>query len=383
MKAKVQSNPDLETIVNGNTIFAFDLYNKLKKIEGNLFFSPHSISTALAMTYAGARGNTEKQMAQTLHFTLEQAQLHPAFASMEAKLNSVQQKGSVQLRVANSLWPQKGYAFLEAFLTLTKKYYGVLITPVDYRDTKAARSKINTWVEEKTENKIKELIKPGVLDASAVLVLVNAIYFKGDWASQFQKSLTKNACFWTTPDRSITVPMMTQQDKFKYAANDTLQILELPYDGDDLSMIVLLPKQIDGLTELQNALTVDNLERWNGQLRTTEVQVFLPKFKTSSQFGLGKTLISMGMSDAFSGEADFSGMTGNRELSIGAVIHKAFVDVNEEGTEAAAATAVVMFKAIVEPPPIFRVDHPFIFLIRDNHTGSVLFIGRVVNPGKY
>lgn len=375
---------DTETTVKGNTAFAIDLYEKLKGAKGNLFFSPYSISTALAMTYAGARGNTENQMAQTLHFTLHQKQLHPAFASLEAGLNAVQERGNIQLNVANALWPQKGYVFLEEFLALTKEFYGVLITPVDYNgDREAARAKINAWVEGKTANKIKDLIGPGILDVLTRLVLVNAIYFKGNWASQFNEKQTTDAPFWLASGESIETPLMAQQRSFRYAGYEGLQVLELPYIGDTLSMIVLLPNKIDGLVELESSLTVENLEKWIGHLWMTEVQVFLPKFKLSSQFRLDGTLKSMGMRDAFDmNKADFSGMDGKENwLYIGAAIHKAFVEVNEEGTEAAAATAVlVLGKSISMPPPIFRTDHPFVFLIRDNPSGSILFFGRVVNP---
>jgi serine protease inhibitor len=376
---------DLETVVKANTLFALDLYAELKAVEGNLFFSPYSISTALAMTHAGARGSTEAQMAQVLHFSLGQGRLHPAFASLEAKLKAVQEKGHIQLKVANALWPQEGYAFLEDYLALTKKYYGVLLTPVDYRETEAARQKINAWVEEQTQDKIKELIRPGILDVLTRLVLVNAIYFKGDWKSQFQPALTKPAPFWVTPREKIQTPTMTQRQRFRYAERDGLQVLELPYAGDDVSMLLLLPEKVDGLGRLEDALTPENLDRWTRPLEEKEVQVFLPKFKESSQFRLEKTLASMGMVDAFEmDKADFSGMDGRKWLYIAAVIHQAFVEVNEEGTEAAAATAVVIkarsAPGVSRPPLIFRADHPFVFLMRDNRTGSILFLGRMVNP---
>ena len=381
-----KENLDIEAIVRGNATFAFDLYGKLREAKGNLFFSPYSISTALAMTYAGARGNTEKQLAQTLHFTLGQGRVHPAFASLEARLNAVQGKGHIQLSVANAMWPQRGYAFLEEFLALTRKYYGVLVTSLDYNsDLEAARTKINTWVEGKTANKIKDLIVPGILDPLTRLVLVNAIYFKGNWANQFKKRLTKDAPFWIAPEKSLKVPMMIQKQKFRYGERDDLQILELPYTGNDLSMVVLLPRKVDGLAELEKTLTVGSLEKWTRRLIKKEVQVIFPRFKMDSQFELGKTLALMGVIDAFfEDRADFSGMDGRKPwLYISAVIHKAFVDVNEEGTEAAAATAGIMkARCSMAPksPPIFRADHPFVFLIRDNHTGSLLFLGRVVNP---
>ncbi|HOS79832.1 MAG TPA: serpin family protein [Anaerolineae bacterium] len=376
-----RSHSSVETVVQGNTQFAFALYQKFRAEKGNLFFSPYSISTALAMTYAGARGNTAVQMAQALHFLLEQEQLHPAFASLEDRLSNIGRKGQIQLKVANALWPQVGYPFLEEFLALTKQYYGVLITAVDYADTETARGIINAWVEEKTEKKIQELIPPRILDAWTRLVLVNAVYFKGNWASQFNQGRTSDAPFWVTPDESVQVPMMTQEHEFRYGESDGLQILELPYAGDDLSMVVLLPREIDGLAKLEGSLTVENLGIWTRNLWKAEVRVFLPRFEITFPFRLDDTLKSMGMVDAFGDNADFSGMDGRKWLYIAAVLHKAFVAVNEEGTEAAAATAVVMKgRSLTPPPPVFRADHPFVFLIRENGTGSILFLGRVVNP---
>jgi len=377
-------DPDLEAVVQGNNQFALDLYGHLKGTAGNLFLSPYSISTALAMTYAGARGDTEAQMAQTLHFTLAGKRLHAAFASLQAELDAVQEGGQVLLRVANALWPQTGYPFLETFLAVIRQYYGVSVTPVDYvGDTEGARQRINAWAEEKTEHKIKDLIGPGILDDLTRLVLANAIYFKGNWANQFEERLTEDAAFWVTPTAKVRVPIMTQKREYRYAQHGGIQILELPYVGDDVSMIVLLPAEIGGLAELEEAMTHETLEKWTSHLREQEVIVFLPRFKMESSFRLDAALISMGMTDAFDvARADFSGMDGRQQwLYIGAVIHKAFVDVNEEGTEAAAATAVVMqARSLPLPPSTFRADHPFIFLIRDNHTGSILFMGRVVNP---
>ena len=373
----------METIVQGNTEFALDLYQKLRTVGGNLFFSPYSISTALAMAYAGARGNTEVQMAQALHFTLDQEQLHPAFALLEAKLSDISEKGHVQLQVANRLWPQVSYPFLEEFLALTKEYYGVLITPVDYGKPKAARETINAWVEEKTQGKIRELIPSGVLDRLTRLVLTNAIYFKGNWAHQFDKTLTENAPFLVTPTETVEVPMMAQKSEFRYTENDTLQILELPYMGNDLSLIVLLPRKVDGLRELEGKLTVEMLRECTSGLWRREVLVFLPRFRLGCGYKLRKTLNAMGMTDAFDeSKANFSGMDGKVHwLYIFNVFHNAFIDVNEEGAEAAAATAAVMKVMSMPPPPAtFRADHPFIFLIRENNTGSLLFLGRVVNP---
>ena len=375
---------DVKTLVDGNTKFAFDLYAKLKEKEGNLFFSPYSISTALAMTYAGARGNTEKQMAEVLHFILKDDSLHSAFLELQTQLNAVQEKGEIELSIANSIWGQEGYDFLKEFLDIINEYYQGKVKLVDFIEAcENARNQINEWVEQKTKDKIKELIKPGILNPLTRLVLVNAIYFKGKWEKEFEKKLTKDTPFWLTPEDSIHCPMMQQKGSFNYCENDSLQILELPYLGDDLSMIVLLPREVDGLKKLENCLTIDNLNKWMN-VSYQEIKVYLPKFKITSGFSLGKTLYDMGMTDAFIPyKADFSGMNGSKELFISKVIHKAFVDVNEEGTEAAAATAVVMLKAVAPKQPIvFRADHPFVFLIRDNHSGSVLFLGRMVDPTK-
>ena len=364
-----------------NNAFALALYAKLRaEDQGNLFLSPYSISTALAMTYAGAKGKTAAEMAEVLHFTVPQEQLHPGFAALTAKLHGDIKKEGYQLRIANRLWGQAGYHFLPTFLQVTRDHYGAELAQVDFaQDTEAARHTINAWVEEKTEEKIKDLLAQGVLDSGTTLVLTNAIYFKGDWQRKFEAKATKDAPFLLTPQKKVTVPMMRQRGKFAYGVVGNVQVLELPYVGKDLSMFVLLPKEVDGLADLEKSLSVETLNTWTSGLREQTVEVLLPKFKMTSGFRLEKVLGAMGMPLAFSDKADFSGMTGQRGLFISAVIHKAFIDVNEEGTEAAAATAVVM-RAPAPPNPIFRADHAFLFLIRDNRTGSILFLGRMMNP---
>lgn len=370
-------------VVQGNTEFALDLYQQLQAEKGNLLFSPYSISIALAMTYAGARGETELQMAQALHFPPAQEELHPAIALLEAKLGEIGAKGSIEIRTANALWPHVRYQFLDEFLKLTREYYGVATTPVDYGEPEAARQTINGWVEGKTEAKIKELIPPGILDPLTRLVLTNAIYFKGNWAHQFAKEMTEDAPFLVTPSETVRVPLMAQKHAFGYGETDDLQTVELPYTGNDLAMVVLLPKKADGLAELEAALTAENLGKWTDNLREREVRVLMPRFKVSQGIELKGILTSMGMADAFdANKANFSGMDGcEGSLYIAAALHKAFVEVNEEGTEAAAATAVVMgLRFAPPPPPTFRADHPFVFMIREKSTGSILFLGRVVNP---
>lgn len=378
-------------VVEGNNQFAADLYVRLKdKTSGNLFFSPYSVSAALAMTLAGAAGETEKQMAEVLHFTVPEAELHQAMARLRENLLADKKKG-YQLRVANRLWGQKGYEFLPEFLQTTRKDYEAELGALDFaRDTEAARREINRWVEQQTVEKIKDLLAPGVLDPSTRLVLTNAIYFKGNWQEKFEKQATKDAPFRISADMEVTVPMMQQTKSFGYRATEDLQVLEMLYAKGELSMIVLLPKEIEELAQLEKKLTQANLQAWTKGLRRQKVIVYVPRFKMTSQFGLKDTLQAMGMTMAFDQrKADFSRMsrmkgTTQGDLYITAVVHKAFVDVNEEGTEAAAATGVVMAPRSApsrpEQPPVFRADHPFLFVIRDNQTGAVLFMGRVANP---
>jgi serpin B len=369
--------------VKGNTAFALDLYAKLRTEDGNLFFSPYSISTALAMTRAGARGDTAAEMDKVLHFTLSQDRLHPAFAALMKQVNGdpSDKKRGYQLSTANALWGQKGFPFKDDFLKLVNDDYDGGLNDVDFKGaTEDARQTINAWVEKQTQDKIKELLLRGVLSVDTRLVLTNAIYFKGDWASQFKKDRTFDSAFHITADKSATVPMMNQEGEFRYSYSPEMQALELPYAGKGLSMVVLLPQKVDGLADLENNLSAEKLDLWLGRLaKVRDLEVSLPKFKATSQFSLKAQLSGMGMPTAFSNGADFSRMA-DAHLFISAVIHKAYIDVNEEGTEAAAATAVVVDGD--SAPPRFWADHPFLFLIRDNRSGSVLFMGRVTDPTK-
>ena len=392
-----KENMSTKIIVNGNNEFALRLFAKLQSTKGNLFFSPYSISTALAMTFAGARGQTESQMAEVLHFPvsanqrmdstsksmLDRQQFAADFGKIIKDLNNRGQKGAYTLTVANALWGQKGYEFLKEFQELIEKSYDGRLNEADFvRAAEAAHKTINDWVEKKTNGKIKNLISQGVLNSMTRLVLTNAIYFKGNWASQFKVDRTKDAPFTLTDGQKIDVPMMNQKAEFGYMETDDFQALEMPYVDQELSMVILLPKKFDALGEFEITFIQDNLTQWLTKIHKREVVVFVPKFKMTSQFSLASVLQSMGMTDAFSSDANFSGMDGKRDLFISAVIHKAYVEVNEEGTEAAAATGVVMRLTSVgpTPTPVFRADHPFLFLIRDNLTGSILFIGRVANP---
>jgi serpin B len=384
LSAETPPLADRAAVVEGNNAFAIDLYGQLRTQSGNLFFSPDSISTALAMTYAGARGDTAAEMAKTLHFTLPPQRLHPAMGGLLGDLNAPHD--GYKLRMANALWAQQGYTFLDDFLKLTNSDYGAGFKQVDFKDaTEAARLTINQWVEQQTDDKIKDLLQPGVLSSSTRLVLTNAIYFKGDWQTQFDKAQTRDEDFHLSAAQNVKAPMMHREGGFNYFDGGTFQILEIPYKSAELSMIVLLPNDVGGMFALEQSLTAPNTRQWLGQLRPVpKVIMTLPKFKMTQQFDLQDTLGAMGMTLAFDAHADFSGMTGNREFSISAAIHKAYIDVNEEGTEAAAATAVVMrlmMARMQQPaPPVFRADHPFIFLIRDNRSGGILFMGRVTDP---
>ena len=373
-------DPNVQELAVANNQFAIDLYGQLRTEPGNLFFSPNSISTALAMTYAGAESSTAGQMAEVLHFELPEDRLHPAFSGLLGRLNS--KKKGIEVRAANRLWGQKGYTFLPAYLQTTRDQYGAELGQVDFvQQTEAARQTINTWVQDQTNDKIKDLIPAGVLNNMTRLVLTNAIYFKGNWEHQFDKEATQSAPFHVSADEKVEVPMMFQKEKFAHGTVDDVQLLKLPYVGKDFSMLVLLPKAVDGLPALEQKLTIENLNKWMAVLEEKKVDVYLPKFKLTSEFSLDGVLAKMGMTDAFSPEqADFSGMTGNKELYISAVVHKAFVDVNEEGTEAAAATGVVVAVSSVQIIPTFAAYPTFLFLIRDNQTNSILFMGRVTNP---
>lgn len=381
--AALRLNTQVARQVHGNVAFAVDLYRELCRQEGNLFFSPYSISSALAMAYAGAQGATAAQMAHALHFGQEGDALHAVFGALNGLLHDLNARGDVDIQVANALWPCVGYALLPAFLDLLRVHYGVAITPLDFRtDPEGARQRINAWAEEHTHGKIKDLIPAGVLTPLTRLVLTNAIYFKGRWERPFNPALTQPAPFTVRPGQEVMVPTMAQTLRCGYGEEDELQILELSYLGRGLSMVVLLPREADGLGRLEEQLTVQLLDHWVAQLWHTEVQVLLPRFTVESGFRLDTALQALGAVDPFDeGRANFASMTGRRDLYLSAVLHKAFVEVNEEGTEAAAATAaVVAMRAAISRPVVFRADHPFLFLIRENSVGSILFMGRVENP---
>lgn len=374
---------DLEATVKGNNTFALQLYAQLRGREGNLFLSPYSISTALAMTYAGSRGQTAEQMATTLHVSPDVEKVSAAMAALNRDITAGGRAQGYELYTANALWGQKGHRFLPGFVTLLQTHYGAAAKQLDFRQaTEQARQTINAWVEKQTKDKIKDLVPPGTLDSATRLVLTNAIYFKGNWAKPFKKDSTRNEDFRITAEQKVPVSMMHQTGDFKYLEEKEFQALETPYAGDRLAMVILLPRKVDGLPEVEQTLTTETLTDRLGKLHQMQVQVALPKYQLTAAFQLTDALSRMGMSLAFhAGQADFSGMDGEHDLFLSAVVHKAFVDVNEAGTEAAAATGAVMGLAAAPlQRPIFRADHPFLFLIRDVRSGSILFLGRLSHP---
>lgn len=381
-----RAEAQMKTLARDNTAFAADIYRKLAGDGGNLILSPYSISTAFAMTYAGARGLTAEQMAEVLRFSLEGDALHGAMARLTDRVAGIDNGEEITLTVANSLWPQAKYSFREEYLSTVRESYDAAITPLNYAtDPEAARERINGWVVDRTAGKIEDLIPPGVLTPLTRLVLVNAIYFKGLWASPFSEERTSPLPFHLPGGETVQVPTMFQTGEFRHGGDDSAEVLELPYAGDAVSMVILLPKDAPGrdLADLARKLTPSMIDRLTTGLTETEVRVFLPRFKITSRFRLDEALKSMGMADAFSDErANFAGMDGRPDwLYIGAALHKAFVEVNEAGTEAAAATGVVMLaRGLPQTPVTFRADRPFLFLIRDNETGSILFMGQVVDP---
>ena len=389
------SDSDLATLVAGNNAFAFDLYQALADEEGNLFYSPHSISLALAMAYAGARGETERQMGDTLRFELPQERLHPAFNALDLLLVPQQSPGNdddFRLNVANSVWAQEGYGFLPPFLDTLALNYGDEVRPVDFRrDPESARVLINDWVLEETEERIRNLIPPDAITALTRLVLANAIYFKAAWSTPFEDRATANLPFHLLDGDEREVPMMRQQSNLRYAIGDGYQAVELPYTGGDVAMTILVPDS-GGFREFEGSLDGGTVGAILDGLDYERVKLTMPRFEMDSTFSLSDILETMGMPNAFDDQAaDFSGMDGQVCKSrgyicllISDVLHKAFISVDEAGTEAAAATAVIIgvAKAVqVEPEPIeLTIDRPFIFLIRYQATGAVLFAGRVVEP---
>jgi serpin B len=385
------SGENLTQLVKGNNAFALDLYQSLKtQNDGNMFYSPYSLSLALAMAYAGARGGTAAEMANTLHFTLPQGALDAAFNYLALELDkrgqttgsptSGQDKG-FELNVVDDAWGQKNFVFLSSYLDTLAVNYGAGLRVLDFiKDAEGSRQSINEYISDKTQGKIKDLIPQGAVTDLTRLILTNAIYFKASWQSPFAKEITREGAFTLVDGSKTTVQMMHQTEYFDYLDGTGFQALELPYNDGQLSMVLLLPDsgQFTNFQNILNSTTVDGII--TGMTRQ-DVILSLPKFQFDSSFGLKQALSSMGMPLAFSDQADFSGITGTPGLEISDVVHKAYVSVDEAGTEAAAASAVIMVGSAMPANQVtLSVDRPFIFLIRDLASGTILFIGRVMNP---
>lgn len=389
------ANPDVpdsdsSQLVDGNTSFAFDLYQAVRASTGNLVYSPYSISLALAMTYGGARGQTATQMADVMHYTLPVAQFHPAFNMLGLDLSrrpdqveDVAPADRFQLTIANTLWGQDGWSFLPEFLDLLSANYGAGLRLVDFKNhPDSARKQINNWVASQTKNRIKDIIPPGMPDPSTRLVLANAIYFKAMWEEEFDPDVTRDELFYLLNGEMVRAPMMSQghEKTFPYAAGDGWQAIALPYKGGLTDMVIFVPDA--GNFELfESTLTTERYAGIVSALKPQRVILSMPKFKFESSLGLKNTLIQMGMSNAFDPtQADFSGMDGTRLLYVGDVLHKAFIAVDEKGTEAAAATVVLMMEASAPLGIILEINRPFLYVIRDVPTGTILFMGRVLDP---
>jgi len=381
------SQDDLVSLIDGNGEFAFDLYQVLKEADGNLFYSPYSISVALAMTFAGAREETERQMADTLNLSLSQDSLHQALNGLDIDLNSRgkgakgKDGGTFRHNIVNAIWGQKDFEFLPEFLDVLAENYGAGLRILDFvAEPDASRITINDWISKQTKGRIKDIVPQGGINPLTRLILTNAIYFNAAWKFRFNGKPTSDGTFDLLDGVKITVPMMQQTEKYGYAEGDNYQAIEIPYDGDELSMVILLP---DGgqYEDFESSMDYETVGNIISDIRERLVSLEMPKFNFESEFSLNSVLATMGMPIAFSLGADFSGMTGSKDLFIDKVMHKGFIDVNKSGTEAAAATAVKMGFISAPPRPwLVTVNRPFIFLIRDIETGTILFMGRVLNP---
>jgi serine protease inhibitor len=382
-KAGPASEAPSAQLARADTQFALDLYADLKARPGNLFFSPYSILTCLALCYSGASGNTHKQMAEVLHLPPNQQTLNAAVGPLQQALDRAQVQDGVRLRIANALWAQDGHPFLPAFLALARTQYQANLNQADFKTSPAsAIHAINRWISERTEGKIPAMLGPGSLNEATRLVIANAIYFKAAWMRPFPKTETKSQPFFVSGGRQAQVQMMHHMDTIPYTENRQFQAVELPYTGDALAMLILLPKRGQSLEELESDLTPAFLANCLKAMNTRKVNLFLPRFKLDMALELAPELAKMGMPDAFSRKADFSGIDGARNLFVSAVSHKARVEVGEEGTEAAAATTAHFSMLAVPahrppPPPVFRADHPFLFFIREKSAGVLLFVGRL------
>ena len=373
------TSTSVEATVEAYNSFAFDLYGRYSADDGNILFSPYSISTALSMTYEGARGETAEEMEDVFGFLEDPSLRLPSIARIYNTLN--EEGREYALHTVNALWIQQGYPVVEDYVDAIVDYYGGDVNALDFvAEPDESRVTINEWVEERTNDRIKDLFPSGSIDGNVRLVLTNAIYFKGDWLYEFDEDATSEEEFHVSPTSTVMVDMMNLRDEtFNYAETDELQILELPYTGEDVSMLLLLPKE-GRIGDVEAQLSAERLGEWLELMEGAAVNVYLPRFTFETKYFMMEDLAEMGMPTAFTDAADFSGMNAEDRLFIDKVIHQAFIEVNEKGTEAAAATGVSVALSAAIQEEVFRADHPFIFLIRDVDTGVIMFMGRVTDP---
>ena len=376
---------EVQKVASASNEFSFDLFSRLSTKPGNIFFSPASILTALSMAQAGAEKATLAEMQKVLHASPDEEKWLAGAGGLSQLLNA---KGDgYELRTANRLWGLSDYTFRAEYLKELEQRFAAPLGRLDFKNkSEPSRNAINDWVSDYTNKRIQDLLPQGAIDADTRLVLVNAIYFKADWLEPFRKNGTSDQPFTLSSKEQVKVPLMTMTSHLRYFENANTQVLSLPYKTKELSMVVVLPKDKLGLEKVEQSLTNPTLDDWMKGLATKEVEVYLPRFKLTSDFSLNDTLSEMGMPRAFSDEAEFGRMTSEDDLKISKVLHKAFVEVEEKGTEAAAATGIVMMPTAspispIEPEKIvFRADHPFLFFIRHNSSGAILFFGRLADP---
>lgn len=372
----------IQSVVHANTAFALNLYQTLREKDENIFYSPYSIFLALSMTSAGASDETLAQMLATLQWDLTPAELHAAINALDLDLEAEPEvENGLKLTIANSLWGQAGYPFQAEFLDTLAQYYGSGLQTVDFNDSEPVRQQINAWVASQTNDKIQDLFPQGSITDLTRLVLANAIYFKAGWLYPFNAEATAAADFTLLDGSPKKVQMMHVTDRFGYVQGDGYEAINLPYNDGTASMVAIMPTE-GAFADFEAQLTPEMLQSIVDTLGPAEVNLSMPRFKIESTFDLGETMAALGMVDAFDPQAaNFSGMDGSRDLYISSILHKAYVDVNEEGTEAAAATGVMVGTTSLPTEIVdLSLDHPFLFLIMDNRSGAVIFIGRVVNP---
>ncbi len=378
------TDPEIEAVASGNNAFALDLYSHLARQRGNRVLCPFSLRTLLVMVYGGARAETEREMARALRLRLDKGKALPVHGRFYERLHKEERRGPVELFVADSLWVDRRFRLRSDYVELLRRHYGIPLRRADFdRAHKRIRVEINQWVEKQTRGRIAELIPPGVLTPLTALTIVNAVAFHAEWAARFDVEQTKEAPFWLARGGSVKVPLMTTRGAYPYVDGGWFRMLELPYAGDALSMLVLVPREDDGLSELETTLTPVNLDAWQKGLKKTDVRVFLPRFEVHSSVRPVEALQAMGMREAFGVNADLTGLSTWEKIWISHILHGATIRVDERGTGAPAESAATMTPGAAteaSPDVIFRADHPFLFLIRHRPTGAILFVGRYVDP---